>query len=256
MLIKDSQSESGHWYDESGNCAYEIIGANGKQRATTLRDAKKLGLLPSVTTVIGVAAKPGLDRWKQEQAILAALTLPRLDGEEEKDWLSRVLSDSRAQGKDAAARGTAIHNIIESFFDGILLESVPTYCRNVENALQAAYGARAWLPEVSASHTELKFGGKVDLYAKADKIKGVPGVVVDFKTKEVPLEKVVPYDEHIMQMAAYRELLGLEGARCGIMFVNGLTNEVKLCEIPENELQKGLKCFFHLLRFFQLKSGL
>ena len=96
----------------------------------------------------------------------------------------------------------------------------------------------------------------MDLYAKADKIKGVPGVVVDFKTKEVPLEKVVPYDEHIMQMAAYRELLGLEGARCGIMFVNGLTNEVKLCEIPEDELQKGLKCFFHLLRFFQLKSGL
>ena len=137
-----------------------------------------------------------------------------------------------------------------------MLESVPTYCRNVENALQAAYGARAWLPEVSASHTELKFGGKVDLYAKADKIKGVPGVVVDFKTKEVPLDKVVPYDEHIMQMAAYRELLGLEGARCGIMLVNGLTNEVKLCEIPEDELQKGLKCFFHLLRYYQIKSGL
>ena len=256
MLIKDSQSESGHWYDELGNPAYEIIGANGKQRATTLRDAKKLGLLPSVTTVIGAVAKPGLNRWLQEQAILAALTLPRLDGEKESDWLSRVLNDSKAQGKDAASRGTAIHNIIESFFDGILLESVPTYCRNIENALQAAYGARAWIPEVSASHTELKFGGKVDLYAKADKIKGVPGVVVDFKTKEVPLEKVVPYDEHIMQMAAYRELLGLEGARCGIMFVNGLTNEVKLCEIPEDELQKGLKCFFHLLRFFQLKSGL
>ena len=256
MLIKDSQSESGHWYDKNGNPAYEIIGANGKQRNTTLRDAKKLGLLPSVTTVIGAVAKPGLNRWLQEQAILAALTLPRLEGEKESDWLSRVLNDSKAQGKDAAARGTAIHNIIESFFDGILLESVPTYCRNVENALQAAYGARAWLPEVSASHTELKFGGKVDLYAKADKIKGVPGVVVDFKTKEVPLDKVVPYDEHIMQMAAYRELLGLEGARCGIMFVNGLTNEVKLCEIPENELQKGLKCFFHLLRFFQLKSGL
>ena len=126
MLIKDSQSESGHWYDKNGNPAYRIIGANGKERNTTLRDAKKLGLLPSVTTVIGAVAKPGLNRWLQEQAILAALTLPRLDGEEEKDWLSRVLNDSKAQGKDAAARGTAIHNIIESFFDGILLESVPT----------------------------------------------------------------------------------------------------------------------------------
>ena len=256
MLIKDQTSESGHWYDEMGNPAYEIIGANGKQRNTTLRDAKKLGLLPSVTTVLGVAAKPGLDRWKQEQAILAALTLPRLEGEEEAEWLSRVLSDSKAQGKQAADRGSAIHAIIESFFDGILLESIPTYCRNIENALQAAYGARLWIPEQSASHTELKFGGKVDLHAKADKVKGILGVVVDFKTKETPLEKVVPYDDHIMQMAAYRELLGLEGARCGIMFVNGLTNEVKLCEIEEADLQKGLKCFFHLLRYYQLKSGL
>ena len=256
MLIKDQTSESGHWYDEMGNTAYTTIAKNGKPRATTLADAKKNNYYPSVTTVLGVAAKPGLDRWKQEQAILAALTLPRLEGEEESEWLSRVLSDSRSQGKQATERGSAIHAIIESFFDGILLESVPTYCRNIENALQASYGARLWIPEQSASHTELKYGGKVDLHAKADKIKGIPGVVVDFKTKEVPLESVVPYQEHIMQMAAYRELLGLEGARCGIMFVNGLTDEVKLCEIPEDELQKGLKCFFHLLRFYQLKSGL
>ena len=256
MLIKEQTSESGHWYDSMGNTAYTTIAKNGKPRATTLADAKKNNLYPSVTTVLGVAAKPGLDRWKQEQAILAALTLPRLEGEEESEWLSRVLNDSKAQGRQAADRGSAIHAIIESFFDNVLLEVVPEYCRNIENALKAAYGARLWIPEQSASHTELKFGGKVDLHAKADKVKGVPAVILDFKTKEIPLDKAVLYDEMIMQMAAYRELLGLEGARCGIMFVNGLTNEVKLCEIEEEELQKGLKCFFHLLRFYQLKSGL
>ena len=255
MLIKDQTSESGHWYDKDGNPAYQIIGANGKQRNTTLRDAKKLGLLPSVTTILGVAAKPGLDRWKQEQAILAALTLPRLDGEEESEWLSRVLSDSKAQGRDAADRGTYIHGVLESFFDGILLESIPEYCRNAENALKAAFGNRLWIPEKSGSH-ELGFAGKVDLHAKGDKVKGIPPVVCDFKTKEIPLEKVVPYEDHIMQIAAYRELLGLADARCAIMFVNGLTNEVKLCEIEEADLQKGLKCFFHLLRYYQLKSGL
>jgi len=31
--------------------------------------------------VLGVIAKPALDAWKQEQAILAALTLPRNEGE-------------------------------------------------------------------------------------------------------------------------------------------------------------------------------
>ena len=254
--MQENKSESGHWYDKDGNPFYTIERADGKGvRNTTLRDAKKLGLLPSVTTILGVAAKPGLQNWLQQQAILAALTLPRNEGESEADYLDRVLTDSKAQGREAADRGTLIHGVLESFFDGILLESIPEYCRNAENALKATFGNRLWISEKSASH-ELGFAGKVDLHAKGDKVKGIPGVVCDFKTKETPLEKVVPYEDHIMQIAAYRELLGLPDARCAIMFVNGLTNEVKLCEIEEADLQKGLKCFFHLLRFYQLKSGL
>ena len=253
--MQENKSESGHWYTRDGEPAYTTIGANGKVRNTTLRDAKKLDLLPSVTTIIGVAAKPGLQTWLQNQAILAALTLPRKEGEEESEYLSRVLSDSKAQGREAADRGTYIHGILESFFDGMLLESVPQYCHAVEKELKVAFGNRLWIPEKSGSH-ELGFAGKVDLCAKGDKVKGIPPVVVDFKTKETPLEKVVPYEDHIMQLAAYRELLGFSDARCAIVFVNGLTNEAKLCEISEEELQKGLKCFFHLLRFYQIKSGL
>jgi hypothetical protein len=256
MELKEQASESGHWYTKDGQPAYQCERADGKGlRNTTLRDAKKLGLLPSVTTILGVAAKPGLQNWLQQQAILAALTLPRSEGESESDYLSRVLSDSKAQGRDAADRGTQIHGVLEAFFDQVLLEQVPEYCRNVENALKTAVGNRLWLSEKSASH-ELGFAGKVDLHAKGDKVKGILPVVCDFKTKEVLLEKIVPYEDHIMQIAAYRELLGLPDARCAIVFVNGLTNEVKICEIEEAELQKGLKCFFHLLRFYQIKSGL
>jgi len=254
--MQENKSEGGHWYDKEGNPFYTIERADGKGvRNTTLRDAKKLGLLPSVTTILSVAAKPGLQNWLQQQAILAALTLPRKENESETDYLDRVVNDSKAQGREAADRGTYIHGILESFFDDILLESIPEYCRNAEKELKVAFGNRLWIPEKSASH-ELGFAGKVDLHAKGDKVKGIPGVVCDFKTKEVPLEKVVPYEDHIMQIAAYRELLGLSDARCAIMFVNGLTNEVKLCEIEEQDLQKGLKCFFHLLRFYQIKSGL
>ena len=36
-------SESGHWYDQDGEPMYTIIGANGRERNTTLRDAKTLG---------------------------------------------------------------------------------------------------------------------------------------------------------------------------------------------------------------------
>jgi hypothetical protein len=253
--MQENKSESSHWYTKDGEPAYTQIGAKGQVRNTTLRDAKKLGLLPSVTTIIGSTAKPGLQNWLQQQAIFAALTLPRHDGESDESYVDRVLTDSKAQGRQAADRGTHIHGILESFFDNMLLESVPEYCRNTENALKVAYGSRLWIPEKSGSH-ELGFAGKVDLCAKGDRVKGTLPVVVDFKTKEIPLGKVVPYDDHIMQLAAYRELLGFSDARCGIVFVNGTTNEVKLCEIEEEDLQRGLKCFFHLLRYYQIKSNL
>lgn len=35
------KAEAGHWYSKEGEPKYTIIGANGKERNTTLRDAKK-----------------------------------------------------------------------------------------------------------------------------------------------------------------------------------------------------------------------
>ena len=40
MIIKDHESESGHWYTKLGEPAYQIIGKNGNKRATTVRDAR------------------------------------------------------------------------------------------------------------------------------------------------------------------------------------------------------------------------
>ena len=81
MVIVPRESAS-HWYFPDGTPIHEVPRADGKgTRPTSLRDARKLGLFPSVTNVLGVIAKPALDAWKQEQAILAALTLPRNEGE-------------------------------------------------------------------------------------------------------------------------------------------------------------------------------
>lgn len=256
MLIKENSSESGHFYQIDGSPAYTIIGkSTGKLRNTTVRDARTMGLLPSVTTVIGVAAKPGLQRWFQEQAILAALTLPRLDGEPEDQYLSRVLDDSKAQGKEAAERGTRIHGIIESFFEGILLEQIPTYCRAIESVLDNHYGNRLWTPERSFGDKR-GFGGKVDLSCRSDDITGFPGAIVDFKTTEKDLDKVDIYFEHQMQAAAYREGLGMPNANCAIVYVNALTDQVKLIEIAQPDLQKGWDCFVHLLEFYRIKNKL
>ena len=110
-------SESNHWYTKDGQPMYTVIGKNGKERNTNLRDAREHGYIPSVTTILNVAAKPGLSVWLQQQAILAALTLPRNDGESESDWLDRVLTDSKAQCRDEADSGTSMHSEIHQHLE-------------------------------------------------------------------------------------------------------------------------------------------
>ena len=248
MIVKEKLTEGGHWYTPKGEPFYTMMGANGEQRNTTLRDARKLGLLPSVTTINGQLSKAGLNSWLQQQVLLAALTLPRLPNEPEDDWLKRVMSDSKATGRDAADRGTRIHAIVQSYFEGVYHIEPPAYLQNIENALKEAYGDQHWLAEKSFAHP-LGYGGKCDLMCPN-------GLVVDFKTKDTPLDKVDVYFEHEMQLAAYREGLGMPSAKCAIVFINGTTNEVKLIKIEDSALQKGWECFQHLLRVYQIKNGI
>ena len=111
-------TESGHWYGLDGSPRYTVKAKDGSMRPTTLRDARKNQLVPSVTTVMKVAAAPGLEVWKQEQLLLAALTLPKRPDESEKDYITRIVADSKETGKNAAERGTRIHESIEKWFDG------------------------------------------------------------------------------------------------------------------------------------------
>ena len=193
-------------------------------------------------------SKAGLDTWKQQQVLLAALTLPREINEPEQEWLKRVMQDSRATGREAAERGTAIHAIIEGYFDQVYMPQKPPYLDAIDKVLNDAFGSQMWLSEKSFGHP-IGFGGKCDLIAKN-------GYVVDFKTKDTDLDKVDVYFEHEMQLAAYREGLNLPNARCAIVFVNGTTNQVKLIEIEESNLQKSWDCFQHLLRVYQIKNNL
>ena len=256
MIVKDKEEKSGHFYTKDGSPAYTVIGSStGKERATNVSDARKLGLLPSVTTIINVANKgEGLQRWLAEQAILAALTLPRLEGEEEGVWLSRVMKDSKATGREAAERGTAIHNIIEGYFEQVYMPEKPAYLDEIDRVLKGTFGNQPWLSERSFGHP-LGFGGKCDLMAKPINGQGT-GFIVDFKTKTTDLDKIDVWFEHELQLAAYREGLNLPNARCAIVFVNGTTNQVKLIEVEEPQLQKGWECFQHLLRFYQVKNNL
>jgi hypothetical protein len=251
-------AESVHWYRaDDGAPQYTVKAKDGSDRATTLRDARKLNLVPSVTTVLKVAAKPGLEVWKNEQMLLAALTLPRRSDESEKDFIARIVHDSKETGKQAAEKGTRIHESIEKWYAGD---------RNVEHVATAkafeeavfnhfkTHPDQKWLTERSFA-SPLGYGGKVDLFCEVDQNAPV-GIVLDAKSKDFsPDDKVEAYDEHVMQLAAYRHGLGLPHARCANVFASrthpGL---VKIVEWSEEEIVNGWEMFKCLMQFWKLKN--
>lgn len=245
-------AESLHWYGRDGSPAYTVLAKNGNPRNTTLADARKLGLVPSVTTIMGMAAKPGLEAWKQTQMLLAALTLPRAPEESEDSYVRRIVSDSKEQGRAAAQRGTEIHEALEKWYEGVLIADKAEYQLGVGEAVKEAFGDLNWLPEKSFAH-ELGYGGKIDLHTKDG-----DGVVIDFKTKEFSdPDKVEGFDEHCMQLAAYRVGLDLPLARCANVFVSvTIPGMVVVKEWNQAELERGYAMFSALRDFWYAKTGL
>jgi len=247
-------AESVHWYQQDGAPQYTVKAKDGSDRPTTLRDARSMNLVPSVTTVLKIAAKPGLEAWKQEQMLLAALTLPRQSGETEKDLIARIVADSKETAKQAADRGTRIHEEVESHFAGKKGDRGWA----VEEALFNHFKLHPdnpWLVERSFA-SPLGFGGKVDLHCTSNEY-AKDGIVADIKSKEfTDPDDVVAYDEHLLQLAAYRVGLNIPHARCANVFVSVHNPKlVKIVEWSEDDLRRGWAMFQCLLNFWKLKHN-
>lgn len=246
-------AESLHWYYPDGRPAYEVPNADGSKMINPdIRHARKLGLLPSVTTVMRVVAAPGLERWKREQFALAALTLTRLPNEPDEHFLKRVEDDSRAWTIKRADEGTRLHAAIEQSFQG--------------------------------SPYEFEFSEHVALVRQ--KIEQLPlAFVGDFKTKDTlngKTERDLFYDEHVMQLAAYARALdgvrqdGLTfeqivvgngyAGRCDVhqrgcaiaplvSIMVGIRPAAVMVKIWEPaEAERGWQMFHHALQLWQLKN--
>lgn len=248
----------GHWYrSDNGQSQYTVIGANGKERDTTLRDARKLNLVPSVTTVIAGADKPALVMYRERQILDACIARPYDFSDDEKEYRKYIANESRLHSTKAAKRGTEIHDALEKLYLGNEVDlTKDTF--NIVNAVAGLIGREfqgvKWTPERSFSHP-LGFGGKVDMSAD--------GIILDFKTKDTDdIDKMVMYDEHGMQTAAYS--VGLQGAdfpgewpiknykRYDLFISTQIPGLLKLEESTDFLRDWGM--FKSLLDFWQLKN--
>lgn len=246
-------SEGQHWYDRAGRPVYEVLGANGQMRPATLRDARKLGLLPGVSSILAMEAKPALTRWKVEQALMSAITLPRQPGETDDSFKRRALEDSEAQAAKARDKGVAIHASIQGYFEGRALSEEHEHIPHIEAVtdwIEQRFGA------VCEFHSEKSFGHSAGYGGKAD-ILHPRGIVLDVKCKEFGPDKTakeMAYPEHVMQLAAYADGFGFAKPDCANIFVSTLVpGLIQVREWDDDEIEKGREAFQLLLRLWQIR---
>lgn len=265
MIIepKPLASESCHYYDRTGNPVYEVPNASkGGMRPTTVRDAKKLDLLPSVSTVMGVVAKPAINGWVKEQVARAAVNVFWGEGETADEWVAHVLKAAETNMTQARDLGTEIHGAIERYLkeskvkkehpNSILVpgmwvgdfgDFVTTYHEHIRAAVNALIELGVWgqpfSPEKSFA-SALGYGGKVDL-------SGTPENpwVVDFKCVD-RLDKKLDYPDRCQQLTAYADGLYCDpiGPRQANIFIStSEPGKYLIREWKEDEKAKGNRVF-------------
>ncbi len=247
-------SDTSHWYDREGRAVYTVTGSNGKERNTTLRDARKLDLAVGVTSILKVASAPGLVNWQINQAIEACRLNPFCEmGTTKEEWAAKIKELSAQEGKRITGRGSEIHSALERYYTrGTQLQEEDDYIKPVINLMQAHYPGADWVSEETFNYRGL-YGGSVDIHCKTGN-----GVILDFKTKDTADKtKLKGYDTHIMQLAAYAEGLGLPNAQCGNVWISThVPGMVELEIYTPQQVAKAWSMFYCLMTYWRLERGL
>ncbi len=263
-------SESAHFYDTQGRPVYEVPYADPSKgmRPTTLSDARKLNLYPSVTKICSIAAKPGLEIWKATQILEASLTLPIQQGETIDAYALRVVEDSKAQGQKAMDKGKELHAAIENWIQGKVDSPDKIYIPTLidsqwgkhigkvyESLNQYGIDILQGKPEHSFYH-ESGFGGKVDWHTDE--------IVIDFKTKDKLTETVkgkvkdkkLAWPENCEQLAAYSRGLhhGFD-KRIINVFIGVEDCEIRIHEWTRQDYENGWAVFQALLKVWQIRNN-
>jgi len=234
--------DSSHWYQADGTAMHTILSAKGEPRPTTLRDARKLNLLPSVTNILGIIAKPELTGWLQEQAVLASLTLPRIAGETEDAFARRVVEDSKTTRDMAADFGTAFHAGAEAVVHGVPVKDGPQaeWLHHYAAWVQANVIRVLWT-ESALVGSSPGYAGCADLLIE-HQAYGL--TLCDLKTQRVRAgEKPKAYKSWAYQLAAYQKAAKLNCRCLNIMIPSVAPGEPVEHLWEEAEIERGWEAF-------------
>ena len=168
-------------------------------RATTLRDARVEGLLPSVSSILNEAYSPELERYKQSRLLDACLKFtpdPFLTTEE---WKKAIREEADREVVEAQQFGTAFHKAMET---GEQIDGMDVLVASTKGAMDklALDGLEIIEQEVVLVSKDMGYAGTTDVRYICNARNGI----LDFKTtKTTAGEPVLLKMSHKAQIAAY-----------------------------------------------------
>lgn len=247
-------NDSSHFYDIHGNAVFEVPNkSKGGMRGTTLKDAKKMALLPSVTTYFKCLHKKSLVDWQLRQVAWAATTLPRKDKEDDEAFIARIVVDAFEQVQDAADKGSLIHGCLENHFQGKPYDpSIKPYVDLVDE--WAKKHKVEWLDhELRLVNTKYGYAGTTDALAIIDGKR----TLIDYKTrKSRPEYKMTPWSTEPMQLAAYANCPGMEIEQAVNIFISSTEmGRLEDAWYPKEQLDEEFEAFKHLIKVWSHFNG-
>lgn len=205
--VKQYASEGCHAYDRHGNPKHQVPYKDkkrtGEMRNTTIRDIRENGWLPSVSSILGVMAKKGLDGWMKEQVANTAWILrDEAQGNTPELWKELVLEQAELRMNKARDLGTEIHGEIAQYLwcqanehEAVHVPASHSEC--VDAAVAALKELGVWGQPFSSERTfasPLGYGGTVDFRSG--------NLIADFKCVD-RLDKKLNYTDRCAQLCAY-----------------------------------------------------
>jgi hypothetical protein len=220
-------------------------------RSTTLADARKLNLLPSVTTITKVLATPSLIEWLRREAALAVATTPRRPDEPLDDFVERCLTvDAEATADAAKQLGSDIHDAIEKMLSGEMVSSALAIFAETAADKVRDFGRVVATEKILVGDG---YAGKTDCITEAEHFF----TVWDFKTTGAKVLPKKSYFEHLMQTAAYAKALGNVGNKqirtANIYISTTRPGEISVC--TQDDWDKSYRAFELCRELWQIQNG-
>lgn len=225
-------------------------GSMSTTRAATIKDARIMGLLESVTSILDetFATSHTLIDWINEQTIDACMAFPpqkllETDSEKE-EYRKMIIAKSNEYRDFTAGRGKFIHSCVNRWIELKTMSDDPV-CNASIDALDSWLKANKVVTitsEKKMGSKELGFAGTPDIHCVCE---DGSKIIVDIKTTSLKTFKK-PYEKWLLQLGAYRMLTASEaGTRLVQMVIDRNTGEVLFLEHEDPD--KWGHAFMHLL---------